>query len=389
MNLLDLAIVVLAVVAAVGGYRIGFVTRVISWVGMGLGLFIAVRILPLVLDRLRGGDPNVVLIAALALIFGCAFTGQAIGMVIGNRLRPVDHDGTVTRGDGAAGAAAGILGVVALVWLILPFLSDSPGWVSQQAHGSSIAQSLDDRLPDAPDSIQALRSLVGEDNFPKVFDALRPTPDLGPPPAETGVSAETAARVARSVVRVEGIACSQIQDGTGFVVGPDQVATNAHVVAGERSTEVVRDDGTRVAAEVVAFDPNRDLAILRAPGIGRPPLLVGQSTASAVGGVFGHPGGGPLRVAPFEVARPITAVGRDIYGTSVTRREVLELRASLRPGDSGSALVDPQGKVVGVAFAIAPDKADVAYALNVSELQAVLQTDLSAPESTGSCTGSA
>jgi len=387
VNLLDLAVVTLAVVAAVGGYRLGFVTRVISWIGMALGLFVAVRLLPGLLDRLRGGDSKVLLLAALALIFGCAFLGQAIGVVLGNRLRPVHYDGTVTRFDGALGALAGMVGVAVLLWLILPFLSDTPGWPAEQAHQSTLAQNLDAHLPPAPDSIQALRSLVGEDNFPKVFDALRPTPDLGPPPADSGLGTETSARVARSVVKIEGIACNQIQDGTGFVAAADEVVTNAHVVAGEASTDVIRNDGSRVRSRVIAFDPNRDLAVLAVPGLNRDPLPISPSAVEEKGGVFGHPGGGPLRIAPFQVARTITAVGRDIYGTSVTRREVLELQSQLRPGDSGSALVDAGGTVVGVAFAIAPDKPDVAYALNTSELQPLLASDRSTTAGTGPCVG--
>lgn len=387
MNVLDAVIVVLAVVAAVGGYRLGFVTRVISWIGMALGLFLAVRLLPPLLDRLRGGSSEWLLVAALALVFGGALIGQAIGMVIGNRLRPVSTGGAVTRPDGIAGAVAGVAGVVVLVWLVLPLLADSPGWVAGQAHGSTIAQGLSDHLPGSPDSIQSLRSLVGEDNFPKVFDALRPTPDLGPPPADAGLPAETSRRVSRSVVKVEGVACMQIQDGTGFVVAKDTVVTNAHVVAGEPATDVLRDDGSRVTARVVAFDPARDLAILNAPGLNRDPLKVVESSDTATGGVFGHPGGGPLRIAPFNVSRRITAVGRDIYNTSITQRDVLELRSGLRPGDSGSALVDTNGDVVGIAFAIAPDKPDVAYAVATSELDPLLRGDLGATVGTGHCTG--
>ena len=64
---------------------------------------------------------------------------------------------------------------------------------------------------------------------------------------------------------------------------------------------------------------------------------------------------------------------------------VLILAAALRPGDSGAALIDPSGAVVGVAFAIAPDKPGVAYALDRIELEAVLSGDLSTPVATGPC----
>jgi S1-C subfamily serine protease len=390
VNGLDLLVLAMAVAAAVGGYRLGFITRVLSWIGLGIGLFLTVRlILPAVLDRLRGGGALWLLAFTLGLIFLGAMLGQGVGFAIGRRLRPLDGDGTITQADGAAGAVAGIIGVMALVWLTLPLLAETPGWVAEQAHGSAVAQALDQYLPDAPDSMQALRSLMGEDNFPTVFDVLRPTPELGPPPAASGLSDETAARVSRSVVKVEGIACNRIQDGTGFVVDTDLVVTNAHVVAGETETEVARDDGSRVKATVVAFDPHRDLAVLRASGLNRAALPVVDSRSDATGGVFGHPGGGPLRISPFDVARQIKAVGRDIYGTGVTSRDVLELRSSLRPGDSGSALVDATGQVVGVAFAVAPDRTGVAYALATSELFPVLQGNLAAGASTGPCTGEA
>lgn len=385
MNLFDLVIVALVVAAAVGGYRLGFVTRVLSWIGMAIGLVIAVKILPSVLDRMRGATQLWVLFVALAILFGLAFAGQGIGFAIGHRVRPARR-GEVTRVDGAFGALAGALGVIALVWLLLPMLAETRGWVAEQARSSAIAQAIDSRLPAAPDSMQALRSLVGEENFPTVFDALRPTPDVGPPPADSGLPAATTAKATRSVVRVEGIACDRIQDGTGWVAAPDLVVTNAHVVAGEDAITLQRDDGSNVKATAVAFDPRRDIAILRAPGIDRPPLPIADSERGDTGGVFGHPGGGPLRVAPFDIASIINAVGRDIYGTAPTNREVLELRSSLHPGDSGSALVDQKGNVVGVAFAIAPDRPTVAYALSIDELRPMLNGDLTHTVDTGPCT---
>ena len=61
------------------------------------------------------------------------------------------------------------------------------------------------------------------------------------------------------------------------------------------------------------------------------------------------------------------------------------LASELAPGDSGSALVDPGGRVVGVAFAVAPDKPGVAYALAIEELEPVLEGDLSRARDAGDC----
>ena len=64
---------------------------------------------------------------------------------------------------------------------------------------------------------------------------------------------------------------------------------------------------------------------------------------------------------------------------------MLELSATLRPGDSGSALANGQGEVVGIAFAIARDTPNVAYALTPSDLQKMLETAGTTAVSTGPC----
>nr|MBA3302440.1 trypsin-like peptidase domain-containing protein [Acidimicrobiia bacterium] len=142
---------------------------------------------------------------------------------------------------------------------------------------------------------------------------------------------------------------------------------------------VVRPDGSRAGATVVHFDPDQDLAVLAVPQAGAGPLPIGDVEAGGTGAVFGYPGGGPLEVSPFAVQEEVEAVGRDLYDRRDTSRRVLVLASDLAPGDSGAAIVDPAGAVVGVAFAIAPDQAGTAYALSVEELRAAL----AAPRSTG------
>ena len=118
------------------------------------------------------------------------------------------------------------------------------------------------------------------------------------------------------------------------------------------------------------FDANRDLALLRVPGLAEPPLRVAKAKEGDTGAVYGHPGGGDLRAAPAKISQELIAVGRDIYDRNDTRRSIFVLASALRPGDSGAALVDKSGQVVGVAFAIAPDKPGVSYALTDKELSA-------------------
>jgi S1-C subfamily serine protease len=278
----------------------------------------------------------------------------------------------------------GVVGVLVAVWLLAPTMARAEGTTARLARGSVIARSVAEALPSPPRQLRSLEDLVGAD-LPSFFGAFEQAPDLGPPPAASGLTPEIADRVAASTVKVEAGACGRLQDGSGSVLGDGLVVTNAHVVAGEDRVTVERHpDGEPFDATVVAFDPARDLAVLAVPGLERPALPLGDAVAGDVGAVFGHPGGGDLELSPYQVGREVTATGKDIYDGADTRRQVLVLASQLRPGDSGGVLVDAAGEAVGVAFAIAPDDPDVAYALTIEEVQAVLAGPLE-PTSAGPC----
>ena len=383
MNTLDLLVVVVAGMAATGGYRIGFLARVASWIGLLLGGALGSVVGEAVLERLPDASGGQAMWMFLGCLLGFAFLGQAAGLLFGRILHVALPFGGARQADRAVGAAAGVLGVVLLLWLLLPIMAEKSGWFARQSRSSTLAALVDERLPDPPDT--ALRRFVNEGRFPRVFEALERAPDLGPPPEASGLPQQVIDAVVPSTVKVEGTACRRIQEGSGFVVADGIVITNAHVVAGESDTVVERSDGSEVDAEVVAFDPNRDLAVLRARDLDRPALGLRDGGEGDTGAVFGHPGGGPLRIAPFQVGREVTATGTDIYDGATTERRVLILAAALAPGDSGAALVDGAGEVIGVAFAIAPDRSGVGYALDISELQAILATDLSTEVDTGPC----
>jgi len=385
VNTLDYIIIALAIGAAIWGYRLGLVARATSWAGMLIGLLLAARIVEPVAKAMEGAEPVRVLLTATGLLIGGAFLGQAVGLLLGAHLNRTIPEGRTQQVDKAGGAVAGVLGVMAAVWLLAPAMAQVPGTSARLARQSAITGALAEALPRPPDALQTLEQIVGTD-IPAVIDAFEAAPDLGPPPAESGLSAEVADAVAASTVKVEAFACGRVQDGTGSVLlAPDYVVTNAHVVAGADEVVVERyPDGEAVSAVVVAFDPARDIAVLQADGLSRPTLPMVPAKQGDIGAAFGHPGGGPLELSPFQVGREVTATGRDIYDSGPTSRQVLFLAAQLQPGDSGGALVDPEGEVIGVAFAVAPDDPNVAYALTVAEVEAVLSGPLQ-PVAPGPC----
>lgn len=383
MNFFDFLVISLAVAAAVGGYRLGFLTRAISWLGLALGIVLAVAILPDLMRRVDDSSGPTLMVLVIATLLGCALVGQGIGLAIGSRLHIALPQGTARQVDQSAGASLGVIGVLIGLWLLLPTLAVSSA-TADQVRGSTIAHWVHDWSPDVPEGVQDLRRVVG-DSFPEVFDAMTPAPDPGPAPTNPVLSEEMAQQVSQSTVKVHGVACRRIQEGSGWVIAEDLIVTNAHVVAGEQETEVQLQDGSSRDAAVVAYDSQRDIAVLRVNGLGLPALPTRDADIGDQGEVFGYPGGGGLTRSPFEVGDEINAVGTDIYDRSRSERQVLVLASDLNPGDSGGALVDAGGNVIGVAFAIAPDRSNVAYALDLSELRAVMQNDLASSVDTGSC----
>ena len=387
MNLLDLLLVVAIGAAAYSGYRFGFAARALSWAGLAGGLVLGVEFVDDVARSLQGSTPRTRLLASLAFLLFVAVAGQSLGIVVGSVVRRhIPAFGGIRLADRVAGAAAGVFGVLVAMWLLIPGLANAPGWPARAVRGSAIVREIDRVAPTPPSALATLGRLVGAGSFPEVFRRLT-SPDVGTPPAG-GVPALVAARVEASVVKVQGRACDVIQQGSGVVVGNGVVVTNAHVVAGERSTTVLVPGRGQLDATVVAFDPARDVAVLRVAR-GESPLAVADAQVDEHGGVFGYPGGGPLQEAPARVAQRIVAEGSDIYHSAPTRRDVLVLAARLMPGNSGGPVVDDRGRVIGIAFAVDPGAASTSYALAVDEMNAVLlpvvASGASAPVATGSC----
>src|SRR5437764_9882333 len=150
MNLLDFLILGLCISAGLGGFRIGLVTRSLSWFGMAIGLVITAHFLPNVIDAVNGPDPRGRLLIAIGVLLGGAFLGQALGLLLGARLHVVIPP-TARPFDKAGGAIAGVLGVLVGVWILLPTLADMQGQISREARSSTIARVIATAAPDPPD----------------------------------------------------------------------------------------------------------------------------------------------------------------------------------------------------------------------------------------------
>jgi S1-C subfamily serine protease len=382
---LDAALLLVAAVLALGGLRSGLLARVAAWAGFIGGLVLAGRTVPFVLDLTDGaGLPARTFLAVLTLTATVTVTTAALQAVTAP-LRRLLTLGPLSLIDRLLGAVASVVVLAMLAWLLIPTAAAIPGRISSEVRSSVILGAIDGAAPERPDVARTLRNLFGGERFPDVFASLAPTPEPSDPPEAVGIDAGLLERIISATTGVRTVGCGRTYTGSGFAVDPDHIITNAHVVAGGREVHLSTHDGRRIAAEVVVFDKDRDLALLRAPGHDLATLELGRGTVGDVVAVIGYPGGQlEPRVAAARIDRVITGVGRDIYGRDATERALLFLAAELRSGDSGAAVVGQDGRAVGAVFAVSPDVRTVAYALTVEEIEIVLAAER-VPGDAGGC----
>jgi serine protease Do len=165
--------------------------------------------------------------------------------------------------------------------------------------------------------------------------------------------------------------------GSGVVITPDGfVLTNAHVVGERRSPRVVASftDGRELPAELVGSDPLSDLALLRTERASLSPAELGDAATLRVGQLvvaIGNPHG----FAGSVTAGVVSALGRSLpVGDGDTRRaidDVIQTDAALNPGNSGGALVDGRGRVVGINTAVAGVGLGLAVPVNATTRRVV------------------
>lgn len=369
MNGLDIVLAVVLAVAAVAGYRRGATMQLFSYGGLLVGLVVGALIAPRLATAVDSHAAQAGVAVATLLLTGAV--GDAVGLIIGSRVGKHARVSRLGPADAAGGSVIALVATLLSIWFIGLNLVNGPfPEIASEVRGSAIVRGLGSALPDPPSVVGEVRRFFDRFGFPEVFQGIPPAP-AEPVSGPTSVEAQRAFDLAASsTVKVVGRACDHIQEGSGFVVADGYVVTNAHVVAGIRAPEVSNSDGLGGHATTIFFDPELDLAVLLVDARLGPvlPLVTGDVERGAVGAVLGYPGGGPLAWSGAAVREPIPALGHDIYGSTDVERDVYELQARVRPGNSGGPFVLPDGTVAGVVFAASSVDPDIGYAIRTSEI---------------------
>ncbi|MEZ2392047.1 S1C family serine protease [bacterium RCC_150] len=148
----------------------------------------------------------------------------------------------------------------------------------------------------------------------------------------------------------------RVGSGSGVVFTADgYMLTNAHVVGGIRSGRAIFADGTHTDVELIGADPLSDLAIVRGHRT-PPPAILGDAESLRVGQLV-IAVGNPLGLAGSVTAGVVSGLGRSIPVRSGRHSRVIEdviqTDAALNPGNSGGALADTRGRIVGINTAVA------------------------------------
>ncbi|MCJ1680704.1 trypsin-like peptidase domain-containing protein [Streptomyces sp. APSN-46.1] len=201
----------------------------------------------------------------------------------------------------------------------------------------------------------------------------------------TGTVSGVAEQVSPSVVRIDTRTGSGQGTGSGVVVTADgEIVTNNHVVSGASQIQVTMSDGKKYAAKLVGADPDKDLALIKLQGAtGLRPAKLGNSDGLKVGEQVVAIGS-PDRLTGTVTSGIVSALNREVNvpkseqrspqnrqgadggwpfsydgrqfngntGSNTTSYKAIQTDASLNPGNSGGALVNMNGEIVGMPSAI-------------------------------------
>lgn len=186
-----------------------------------------------------------------------------------------------------------------------------------------------------------------------------------------------------AAVQVEAEGCGQHRAaGGGSFIADQRVMTVAHVVAGSTDVDVILPDGTEKAAQVVAIDRQKDLAVLSV-NASTSPLKMGTMRSGTKGSLSVWRDASQVAL-PFVAVSFVDINANDIDHGGPGLRRGYQLVADVDPGDSGSVLV-AGGVAVAVVFARSSTDPHRAWATDITEGRSLLAGATNAPVDTGAC----
>ncbi|HEY9315043.1 MarP family serine protease [Williamsia sp.] len=388
----DVIVIGVALLAAASGYRQGAMSSAMAFVGVLLGATAGVLLAPHMIRNIE--DQRWRLVAGVLLLVALVIVGEISGMVLGRAARSGIRTQSLRRVDSVIGSLLQAVAVLLAAWILATPISTS-------AQPEIAAAVRDSRVIEEINEIAPTWLQRAPREFWDMFDNSGLKEAIGPfgrtpitsvdPPDPALLDQPVVERVEGSVVKVEGIAeiCRQALEGSGFVVSPERVMTNAHVVAGTNTLQVTASDDT-FDATVVYFDPLTDIAVLDVPGLTAPALRFADELAETGTDAIalGYPEGGPFNASAERIREVIQLRGPGIYPNTSVTREVYTVRGSIRQGNSGGPLINSAGEVLGVVFGAAEDPAtETGFVLTADQVKPGLAESerLSAAVDTQTC----
>ncbi|WGL52793.1 MarP family serine protease [Nocardioides sp. BP30] len=389
MNALDWLLIVVLLAYALSGYWQGFVTGAFATAGLLLGGLIGVWLAP---KALGNADPSVwVSLGALFIVILAASIGQGLFQYAGARVRDKITWRPVRVVDALGGALLSAAAVLLVAWALgVAVTGTRIDGLTNLVRSSAVLSRVNGVLPQqASKSLQTFNNVVGTSFFPRYLEPFAPERIVKVGPGPTKLRADPdVVKAGASVLKVRGASsCGRGVEGSGFLIAPGYLMTNAHVVAGVAHPTVLV-GGTAEDATVVSYNPSLDIAVLRFDSGDLPALSFDDGLQAKAGvAILGYPQDGPFDLEAGRVRAEQRLRSPNIYGSGTVIREVYSLRGLIRPGNSGGPIVDADGKVAGVVFAASVSDPDTGYALTASQVKstATASVGLTDPVSTGGC----
>lgn len=380
LNWVDFIIVALLIAAAIQGIRAGLIEIFVIG-GFFSGLFLGGWLFPHLLPI---HDRTLLTLVNANLVLLLAVFGAVKGFDLGHKLI-ASGKGKLRRAEAVIGSVLGVVAMLAAVWLVGVMIGRLPfGGFSNSANDSYTIQTLSRHLPPVPAVFAEFDRLVDPNSPPHIF--VTP-PSVAPRSLAQSEFELAAAKATAATVRITSFGCGGVASGSGFVVGDNLVATNAHVIAGVKRP-IIKYNNHSYEGVPVSFDPNLDFAIVRVKNLDVSPLFLAGANVdlNTTVAVTGYPGGN-FAAAPGIVSDDLNIFGRNIYDLGVIGRNVYEIQTHIAEGSSGGPVVLPSGQVVGIIFAKYDLSDDYAYALTSPHLLGAVRAAQHATKrvNTGAC----